>query len=71
MTTTMLTYRDRAVLRAVAAGRCMFTAGALLVDGLRCCDQFIGTRLAHAGLIDPTPGPARLTASGQALLDAA
>jgi hypothetical protein len=67
--------RDRAVLRAVAAGRCELSAelGGLLVDGMSCCDQFVGVRLTTAGLIAAAgsgPGPARLTASGQALLDA-
>ena len=69
-----LSNRDLAVLRAVAAGRCeMSTAcgGSLTIDGLCCCDQFVGPRLASAGLI-ATPGlrlgPAQLTASGHALL---
>lgn len=74
-TVSPLSHRDRAVLRAVAAGRCVLAArgAALLVDGLCCADQFVGTRLAAAGLIaaaGPT-GPARLTAAGQSLLDAA
>jgi hypothetical protein len=69
-----LSDRDLAVLRAVAAGRCemsMACGGSLKVDGLCCCDQFVGPRLASAGLIatgGPRPGPARLTPSGQALL---
>jgi hypothetical protein len=71
-TTTDLSYRDRAVLRAVAAGRCTVSSiGVLAVDGLGCCDQFVGRRLAAAGLLAPGPGPARLTASGRALLEAA
>jgi hypothetical protein len=73
-TVAPLTHRDRAVLRAVAAGRCEATAGAfLVVDGLCLSDQFAGPRLAAAGLIavGPQPGPARLTASGHALLTAA
>jgi hypothetical protein len=72
-----LSHRDRAVLRAVAAGRCQISGGActaLTVDGLSCCDQFVGIRLTQAGLI-ATPGqrpePARLTESGRMLLDAA
>ncbi len=65
---TTLTHRDRSVLRAVAAGRCVFTSGTLLVDGLGCCDQFIGPRLAQAGLIATRPGPACLTDVGRALL---
>ena len=72
-----LSHRDRAILRAVAAGRCQISGGActaLTVDGLSCCDQFIGARLAGAGLIaapGPRPEPARLTETGQALLAAA
>ena len=47
-TTTTLNHRDRAVLRAVAAGRCEIPAGsggALVVDGLCLSDQFAGLRL--------------------------
>ena len=56
--------RDRAVLRAVAAGCCGFhgSHGAgLRVDGVRRADQFAGGRLTAAGLIiasRPT-GPAQ------------
>jgi hypothetical protein len=70
-------HRDRAVLRAVAAGRCMITDDAgvvLVIDGKCCCDQLIGSRLRAAGLITTAgsrPGPARLTDSGRALLEAA
>jgi hypothetical protein len=71
-TTTDLSHRDRAVLRAVAAGRCTVSAiGVLAVDGLGCCDQFAGRRLAAAGLIAAGPGPAHLTVTGRALIDAA
>jgi len=73
-TTTSLNGRDRAVLRAVAAGRCEIPAGspgALTVDGLSFADQFAGLRLAAAGLIAAGVGRARLTPSGQALLAAA
>jgi hypothetical protein len=72
-----LSRRDLAVLRAVAAGRCQMSGacgGSLTVDGLCCCDQFVGPRLTSAGLIaaaGPQLGPARLTASGRALLGAA
>ena len=70
--TTDLSYRDRAVLRAVAAGRCTVSAiGVLAVDGLGCCDQFVGRRLAAAGLIAADPGPAHLTDTGRALIEAA
>jgi hypothetical protein len=73
-TTTNLNGRDRAVLRAVAAGRCEIPAGslgALTVDGLSFSDQFAGLRLAAAGLIAAGVGRVRLTPSGQALLAAA
>ena len=70
--TADLSHRDRAVLRAVAVGRCTMSAiGVLAVDGLACCDQFVGRRLTNAGLIAAEPGPARLTATGRALLEAA
>jgi hypothetical protein len=71
MNTTTITPRDRAVLRAVAAGRCAYAAGTLLVDGICCCDQFLGPRLVREGLIASQPGPAHLTDDGQALLAAA
>lgn len=78
---TALSHRDRAVLRAVAAGRCRISrdaCAALTIDGLSCCDQLAGPRLTKAGLIaaDPNPGaatrlaPARLTPAGNALLRA-
>jgi hypothetical protein len=70
-TAATLSNRDRAVLRAVAAGRCRLSGEVLVVDGLCFCDQFAGPRLAAAGLIDAQPGPAHLTASGRALLTAA
>ena len=71
-----LSHRDRAILRAVAAGRCQVSAGAcaaLTIDGLSCCDQFVGARLTGAGLITapgPRPEPARLTEYGRAQLAA-
>jgi hypothetical protein len=74
-TAAPLNTRDRAVLRAVAAGRCEISpidGGVLVVDGLRLSDQFAGLRLTAAGLIASAgSGPARLTSSGQALLAAA
>jgi hypothetical protein len=71
-TSTALTHRDRAVLRAVAAGRCTISAGSLVVDGLCLSDQFVGPRLETEGLIAAaTAGPAHLTASGRALLEVA
>jgi hypothetical protein len=70
-TSTVLSHRDRAVLRAVAAGRCTISAGALVIDGLCCCDQFVGPRLTKAGLIAAaTAGAAQLTPIGQTLLGA-
>ena len=71
-----LSHRDLAVLRAVAAGRCEVseTFGRnLVIDGAWFTDQFAGPRLTEAGLIlaGPRGGPARLTDSGQALLEAA
>ena len=70
---TPLTHRDRAVLRAVAAGRCRqsTTLGSLTVDGLVLADQFAGRRLVNAGLISSQAGPTVLTESGRALLAAA
>lgn len=68
---TTLTHRDRNVLRAVAAGRCELSGRSLLVDGIGCCDQFVGSRLAEAGLITALPGRASLTDTGAAVLAAA
>lgn len=70
--------RDRAVLRAVAAGRCELGAGCepvLLVDGLACADSSTGQRLVSAGLLtapDTTVprAPARLTSAGRRALAA-
>ena len=72
-TTAALDHRDRAVLRAVAAGRCEVSPAAghaLIVDGLCFADQFARARLTAAGLIAAGVGRARLTASGLALLAA-
>jgi hypothetical protein len=71
-TAAALSHRDRAVLRAVAAGRCVL-AGlqqmALRIDGLCLADQFAGARLAGAGLIAAsTSGLAQLTPAGRAAL---
>ena len=74
-TTAALNHRDRAVLRAVAAGRCAISAsagGALIIDGLCFSDQFAGSRLRAVGLIDAAAsGRALLTPSGHAVLAAA
>ena len=74
--TATLSKRDRAVLRAIAAGRCQVSGGCgttLLIDGLCCADQFAGARLTGAGLIaapGSAGGPARLTPTAVALLAA-
>jgi hypothetical protein len=75
-TAAPLSNRDRAVLRAVAAGRCEIspgTSGVLVIDGLCFADQFAGLRLTSAGLIAAATetGRALLTASGRALLGVA
>ena len=75
-TAVLLSQRDLAVLRAVAAGRCQISetfGGNLVIDGRWFTDQFAGSRLTGAGLILPDPGggPVRLTGSGRALLEAA
>ncbi len=70
--------RDRAVLRAVAAGRCQLGAGCepvLLVDGLVCSDSSEARRLLIAGLVAPPDpahplGPAVLTDAGRSTLAA-
>ena len=72
--TATLSKRDRAVLRAVVAGRCQVYGGCgttLVIDGLCCADQFAGARLTGAGLIavpGSAGGPARLTPAALALL---
>ncbi len=52
-----LTGRDRALLRAIASGRCEFGTVCeplLLVDGMVCADTAAGHRLVSAGLVaDP------------------
>jgi len=76
MTTTTcepLSHRDRAVLRAVAGGRCKHSGEAgmpLLIDGFYCSDQLAGIRLAAAGLIATGTGKraTTITASGRAAL---
>jgi hypothetical protein len=71
--TATLSGRDRAVLRAVAAGRCELGSGGwqpvLLIDGLACADSAAGHRLVAAGLINPPDpgrplGPANITMVG-------
>ena len=66
--------RERALLRAVAAGRCQFRGGCepvLLVDGMTCADWSVARRLVENGLVEPPDpsvplAPARLTETGQA-----
>jgi hypothetical protein len=70
-TLVALTPRERAVLRAVAAGRCRSSSGALTVDGLHFSDQFAARRLGNDGLITMAAGPVALTSVGEALLAAA
>jgi hypothetical protein len=66
--------RDRAVLRAVAAGRCQLRAGCeplLVVDGVGCADSAAARRLIAAGLLAPptrVAERARLTDAGRAAL---
>ena len=70
-----LSFRDRAILRAVAGGRAELLVGVgpdLYLDGRFCADQVAARRLARAGLIvAAVPGPAAhrvpacLTATGR------
>jgi hypothetical protein len=66
--------RDRAVLRAVAAGRCQLRGGCeplLVVDGVGCADSAVARRLIDAGLLAPpssTVGRACITPAGRAVL---
>ena len=62
--------RDRAVLRAVAAGRCELRAGCepvLVVDAVRCADSGVAVRLIAAGLVATPIGTAvaQLTPAGR------
>ena len=53
-TTTTLSGRDRAILRAVAAGEAQLQLGAepdLFFDGRSCCDQTAAHYLVRASLI--------------------
>ena len=68
---TQICGRDRAVLRAVAAGRCELRSGCepvLVVDGVRCADSGVATRLIAAGLVVKPVGStvAQLTPAGRA-----
>lgn len=76
--TSTVSGRDRALLRAVADGRCELGTGCepvLLVDGMLCADTAAAHRLVSAGLlVAPDPSrpvvPAVLTSAGRALLAA-
>jgi hypothetical protein len=73
-TAATLSKRDRAVLHAVAAGRCQMSGGCgptLVIDGMCYADQFAGARLIGAGLIAvprSAAESARLTRTGRAFL---
>src|SRR5690348_14228672 len=77
-TTSSLSGRDRAILRAVAAGGAELVLGVepdLFLDGRYCCDQAAARYLVRAGLIAPAgPGqvgqrvPAALTPAGHEAL---
>jgi hypothetical protein len=77
--TSTLSGRDRAILRAVAAGGAELQLGAepdLFLDGRFCCNQSAAHHLVHASLIAAaTLGPAgqrvaaALTPAGQQALD--
>jgi hypothetical protein len=66
--------RDRAVLRAVAAGRCQLRGGCepvLVVDGVGCADSAVARRLIAAGLLRPPTAlveRACITPAGRAVL---
>ncbi|MFD9738777.1 hypothetical protein [Umezawaea sp. NPDC059074] len=78
MTELTPSFRDLALLRAVAAGRVHITTNRepdLFVDGVACCDQIGAGSLVRAGFLEPSapavPGtrvPARLTALGARVL---
>jgi hypothetical protein len=80
MNGSLLSGRDRAILRAVDYGLAELVVGVnpdLYLDGRSCADQFAAHRLAGAGLIAPSSPaatgrrvPARLTAAGRAQLAA-
>jgi len=77
-TTTTLSGRDRAILRAVAAGGAELQLGSepdLFLDGRCCCDQTAAHQLVRAGFIAaPTLGfvgqrvAAALTPAGRTAL---
>lgn len=75
MNTEQLTGRDRALLRAVDAGRCDLVGGAapeIRVDGRWYCDQLRAHDLLVAGFLTAIKatgrGPAALTTTGRRAL---
>jgi hypothetical protein len=77
--TNTLSGRDRAILRAVAAGRAELRLGTepdLFLDGRSCCDQSAAHQLVRVGLISSAAAPelvgqrvtADLTPAGQQAL---
>jgi hypothetical protein len=73
---TLLSSRDRAILSAVAAGRCEISGDAgmpLVIDELACGDQFAAARLTRSGLIlvGHNPAPPCSRHPGRALLETA
>jgi hypothetical protein len=73
MITNELTGRQRALLRAVAAGRCELTVDRepdMFVDGVFCCDQLSARQLVRSRLVAGSAGrpggraPAALTDAG-------
>ena len=73
-TFTQISNRDRAVLRAIADGRCAVSGdfgNPLTIDGFRYADQFAKARLTGAGLITVAgSNRAALTSTGRALVAA-
>jgi hypothetical protein len=77
--TNTISGRDRAILRAVAAGSAELRLGTkpdLFLDGRGCCDQSAAHHLVHAGLIAATTlklasqrVAAALTPAGRQALD--
>ena len=73
-----ISYRGRAILRAVADGRAEVSCSCepdLRVDGLLCCDQVSARALVHGGYIRPSAvraagqwEQAELTEAGHAFL---
>lgn len=69
-----LSYRAKAMLRAVAEGRAVLSSSCepdLFIDGVYCCDQMTAHALAHGGYL--TVGAdgvtAELTVAGRAALE--